>query len=455
MTDAPGKKSLIVLIRLFFKRTIRFIKHDIWYIPLKQLHWTKTLLVKSLRIVLLALREFGEDKCHLRASALTFYSLLSIVPMVAMAFGVAKGFGLDKVLEEQIVTQLSGQEEVAMKIINFARSLLEETKGGLIAGIGIMILFFTIFKVLAHIAHSFNDIRGVKSPRNIGRRIGDYLAIMVVCPLLFIMSSTVTVFLETQVAQLTQKVELIGTISPILFRVLKLVSLYVIWTLFSFIYIFVPNTKVNLSSGILAGLVAGSMYQMVNWSYIKFQVGAAKYGAIYGSFAALPLFLIWLQLSWLIVLFGAEICFGHQNVETYQLEPASQRASFSFKKLLALTITHLVVSKFQRGKKPATAPQIAHELEIPIRLAHDILYELVEAAILIETAAEIQEEVGYNPARAIDCITVGYVIDSLEHLGFESIPVQGSEALSKLSNTLKSISDSIQTSPTNIPLKDI
>ena len=442
-------------IGAIIKRLVRFIRYDIWHIRLQDLPGARYFFVKQLRIVLLALREFGEDRCHLRASALTFYSLLSIVPVVAMAFGVAKGFGLEKVLEKQIIKQLSGQEEVATRIIDFARSLLENTKGGLIAGIGVLLLFYTIFKVLANIEHSFNDIWGVKSPRSLGRRLSDYLAIMVVCPLLFVISHSLTVFVMGQLKIISQNGSGLALVSPLLLKILNFLPFGVIWVLFSFIYIFVPNTKVNLKSGILAGIVAGSVYQFVNWGYFKFQVGAANYGAIYGSFAALPLFLIWLQVSWLIVLLGAEICFGHQNVETYELEPLSQRASHSFKKLLALKMTHLLIKNFHQGKKPLTADQISRELDIPSRLVHDVLYELVEAAVLTETTGENLEIVGYQPARCIEHMTIGFVINQLEHRGIESIPIQGSESLSKLSSALRQIHETIARSPGNVPLKDL
>src|SRR3972149_7093721 len=160
-----------------------FIKTDIWRIRLKDYPRKKTFFIKQLRVVLLAFRGFYEDNCSLRASALTFYSLLSIVPVVAMAFGVAKGFGSDKSLEKQILAKFPGQEEVLMQVTGFARSLLEETKGGMIAGIGMGVLFWIVIKLLSNIEHSFNDIWGIKEPRTTARKITDYISIMLICPI--------------------------------------------------------------------------------------------------------------------------------------------------------------------------------------------------------------------------------------------------------------------------------
>ncbi len=403
----------------------------------------------------MSLRGFNEDKCQLRALALTFYSLLSIVPMLAMAFGIAKGFGFERALKNQLLEKLQGQEEVVTRIINFANSLLETTKGGVIAGAGVGVLFLTVIKVLGTIESSFNDIWGIKKPRSLGRKFTDYLSIMLICPVLFIMSSSLTVVIASQIKLIIQKITLLGTISPVIFAILKLLPYCVIWILFSFLYIFMPNTKVNFKSGILAGVIAGTIYQVLQWGYITFQIGVAKYNAIYGSFAALPLFLVWLQLSWLVVLFGAEISFAHQNVDTYEFEPDCLRVSHSFKKLLSLKIAHLLVKNFCKGEKPWTASQISHALEIPIRLVHQILYELVDSRIVSETKGEENKGVAYQPARDTEALTVKNVIDALEQRGTDNIPVSRSKELDKLSECLKAFSDVIEKLPANITLKDI
>jgi len=436
-------------------KIIRFLKTDIWRIRSKDISRSKSFLIKQLRIVLLALRGFDEDKCQLRASALTFYSLLSIVPVAAMAFGIAKGFGLEKLLERQLLEKLPGQEEILLNIVNFARSLLNNTKGGVVAGIGVVVLFWTVIKVLGNIERSFNDIWGIKTQRVLGRRFSDYLSVVLICPFLFIMSSSATVFITTQIVMLTEKFSFLGVFSSMIFFVLKLLPYCMVWILFTFIYIFMPNTKVNFTSGLLAGIVAGSIYEIVQWAYIAFQVGVARYNAIYGSFAALPLFLVWLQLSWLIVLFGAEISFAHQNVDLYEFEPDSLRVSFSFKKLLSLRIAHLLVTNFTEGKKPLTESQISQDLEIPIRLVRQILYELVECGIVCEVKTPEYKKSAYQPARNIDSLTITYIINALEKRGLDNIPVVQTQELKVLSDSLITFGHLIEKSAHNKLLKDI
>ncbi|MGH7931184.1 MAG: YihY/virulence factor BrkB family protein, partial [Candidatus Binatia bacterium] len=180
------------LLRIF-SDTAQFLKTDIWRLQANKLHPRRSFWITQLRICVLAVRRFVDDKCDLRASALTFYSLLSIVPVVAMAFAVAKGFGFEKILGEQLLAKLEGQEEVAERIIGFAQSLLENTKGGAIAGVGIVVLFWTVIKLLGNIEKSFNDIWGVKTARAMGRKLADYLSVTMVCPVLLIIASSATV----------------------------------------------------------------------------------------------------------------------------------------------------------------------------------------------------------------------------------------------------------------------
>jgi len=436
-------------------KIIEFIKVDIWRIRLNDTSRTKYFFIKQLRIFILAIRRFAKDKCSLNASALTFYSILSIVPVVAMAFGIAKGFGFQKLLEKELLEKFHGQEEVMNRVVTFAQSLLENTKGHMIASIGVLFLLWTVIKLLSQIEHSFNDIWEVKYPRTYGRKFSDYLSIMLVSPILFILSSSVTVFITTQITVITQKVALIGMFNPVIFFMLKFIPYGLIWILFIFIYILMPNTKVNFSSGLIAGVIAGTIYQIAQWAYITFQVGMARYNAIYGSFAALPLFLIWIQLSWLIVLFGAEISYAYQYVDTYDFEPDRRSISPAFKKLLSLHISRLIIVTFLKADPPLSTINISRTLQIPIRLARQILYELVEAGILSETEDKKNEKVSYQPARDINTITINSVIKALEQKGVDNIPIEQTDELKHLSEALKTLNDEIEKSPANRLLKDI
>jgi membrane protein len=268
-------------------------------------------------------------------------------------------------------------------------------------------------------------------------------------------SSSATVFITSQITQLTNQIKLLGMISPLIFLSFKLIPYVLIWILFSVIYILMPNTKVNLKAGIVSGIIAGTIFQLVQWAYISFQVGTARYNAIYGSFAALPLFLLWVQISWWVVLFGAELSFASQNVGTYEYEPDSSEISHAFKKLLTLRVAHLLIRNFSRCESPLTDLQISMRLEMPIRLLHQILYDLVESGLFVETRTGDENIFGYQPACDINKLTINSIVEAIEHHGAEGIPIAQTEALTALSDSLKQFSQEMGNSPANKLLKDI
>ena len=444
-------------IKAWITRAIEFITTDIWRVRLEDLPFGKSFLIKHLRIIILTLRGFDEDKCFFRASSLTFYTLLSIVPVAAMLFGIAKGFGFERILRKELFERFPGeaQQEVMVKVIEFAESMLEATKGGLIAGIGLVVLFWSVIKVLSYIESSLNDIWKIKEDRTWGRKFSDYLAVMIISPLLIIVSSSATVFITSQITQLTNQIKLLGIISPLIFLSFKLTPYVLIWILFTVIYVLMPNTKVNLKAGIVAGIIAGTIFQIVQWGYISFQVGTAKYNAIYGSFAALPLFLMWVQISWWVVLFGAELSFASQNVATYDFEPDSNKISIAFKKVLTLQISHLLIKNFEKGDRPLTDTEISNLLKIPIRLVHSILYDLVESRVVAETRTTEDQKFGYQPARDINTLTIKFVVDAIEQNGTNSIPVARNEEFGALSAAIEKFREDMEASPANKLLKDI
>ncbi len=436
-------------------RLKKFIQEDIWRIRAKDLPRPRALGLRSLRILLAAFNAFQEHRCQLRASALTFFSLLSIVPVVAMAFGIAKGFEFEKILQEKILERFEGQEEVLLEVFGFANSLLENTKGGLIAGVGVILLFWTIIKVLGNIENSFNDIWSVKQDRTLARKITDYLSVMLVAPVLLVLSGSATVFITTQLAAITEKIDVLGILGPVVVLFLEITPFVTMWVLFSFLYIVMPNRRVDRKSGLVAGVIAGTVYVILQLVYVKFQVGVAKYNAIYGSFAALPLFLTWLQLSWLIVLAGAEISCVHQNADALEYGPDARRASHYFRRLVALRIVNHMSRHFTTGDVPLTARTISESLEMPRGLIADVLGELKESGILLEAANHGRDEAAYVPARDTDQLTVSYVMDAMDRRGADFIPVARTEELERIAQSLKAFGEAIEKSPANLRLKDI
>ena len=437
------------------QRIIEFFLIGIWRIRLQDMPKKKSFFLNYLRVLVLTLRKFDSDHCSLRASALTFYTLLSIVPVVAMAFGVAKGFGYEDMLRDQLLERFAGQEEVFTIIIGFAHTLLENTRGGMVAGIGVVVLLWTVIKVLYHIEYSFNEIWEIKRPRSLKRRLSNYISFMVIGPILLIASGSVTVFINSHIVLVTERIALLSFMGPFTFFLLKLVPYILIWAILTFAYIIMPNIKVSFKSALIGAIIAGTCYQFAQWGYIHFQVGIARYNAIYGSFAALPLFLIWLEISWLIVLFGAEISYSHQNVYQYEFEHDCLKASPYLRKLLALQVTHLLVKNFSKGKGLLSAERICTGLTIPFPLVHQILEELIETGIILEIKSENEDEPDYQVARDINEISVNSVMDTLAKRGVNTLPIAETKEHLKLARTLAKFKESLDSNPANKLLKDI
>lgn len=437
------------------QKIIEFLKKDVWRISLRNKPKYEILLIKYLRIVLLAFRGLSEDKVSLRSSALTFYSMLSVVPVVAMTLGISIMVGIENNLINYLNMQFAGQQEVLDWIIKFAHSFLENTKGGLIAGIGAIILLWSVMNVFSNIESSFNAIWQVRKGRSWFRKFSDYISMLIIAPILLVSSSSATVFISTMLKQLASDVAIIGMVSPLLFFLIKLIPYVLIWLLLTMVFMVMPNTKVNFKSAFIAGIISGTMFVFVQWIYIHFQIGVSKYNAIYGSFAALPLFLVWLQMSWLIVLFGAEVSFAVQNVEKYEFEPDTHNLSSYSWKVLILMVAHLLIKNFAKGEKAMTAEEISKRLEIPIRSVRDIIYKLVDSKIISEINTQYEKEKAYQPAKDISNLSVRYILDAIDHCGTDKILAIASTEKDQIIKILNDFDIAIQNSKGTILLKDI
>jgi membrane protein len=428
-----------------------FLEKGIWKIRLKGKPSGKTFFIRQLRILLIAIRGFAEDKVQLRASALTFYTLLSVVPVLAMIFGIAKGFGFDEHLKTMLQEKLSEHKEILVEIIKFADRTLKNVKGGFIAGTGLVVLIWSVMKVLGNIENAFNNIWQIKKSRGFSRKFSDYLSLVVVAPILVFVSSGFTVTQDNTFIQ----GNLLVYLGPLFKFLVWILSFTLIWFVFTLLYIILPNTKVNFKPAFAGGVIAGSMFQVLQWAYVNFQSLLSGYGAIYGSFAALPLFLMWMQFSWLIMLFGAEIAFAYQNVENYEHEADVLNISIHFKRILSLLIAHQIIRNFANGQPAMTSNEISHKLDIPVRLVREIIYELYEAKILSETITRNVKELAYQPAQDPRRLTIRYVMQCLDKRGIDSIPIDSSDELKSISGIINAFENELEKSPKNVLLRDL
>lgn len=409
---------------------------------------------KFIKVVVFAVKGFKKDRCDLRASSLTLFTLLSIVPIMAMAFGIAKGFGFKEIFEKQVLELFAGQEEVIQNVLAFSTNLLEKTKGGLMAVFGIILLFYSLIKLIGHIENTFNKIWWVTDDRSLIRKFTDYIAISITAGILVIFSSSANIFVTTYLTKFLFAIKLPENIESLISLGFNIFPLFSIWILFIFFYVFIPNKKVDIKAALAGGIIAGTLFQMIQIAYLKFQVGVSNYNAIYGSFAALPLFLIWLKTSWSIVLFGAEVAFSWENTEALETQDIEyDKISIRLKKLIALQIVHLCVNRFANKALPAVDIDIATRIKIPLKIVKVLLARLIECRILLEVNGP--DSIGYVPASDIECLTITDVLTAFERRGDDIIQVGDKIEFEAFEESLNAFAKACKQSNGERNLKDI
>ena len=431
-----------------------FITDEVWSVRLEDYPKHIAALLQYLRIILVSIRRFGVDKVQLRASSLTYYSLLALVPILAMGFGVAKGFGFDKDLEQKLIDNFKGQEEVLNWIISFAHSMLDTAKGGVIAGVGLAILFWSVMKMMGNIESSLNDIWQVKKSRSYIRQFTDYISVMLVAPLLVILASSGTVYVATTLNSITSGINVVN-LSPFVVYLMKLVPYVMTWLLFALLYVIMPNTKVDFSSALLAGILAGTAFLVVQWVYIIAQMGMSRYNIIYGSFAALPLLLFWMRASWLIFLLGAEVSFAKQNIDQYELENESRQISSFAHRAYSILLLENIVLRFVNGEKPLTSREMSVQMKLPIRLVSMVIADLLTANLIFEVVTPKEKVRAYAPAKDVRNFTIKYVVETLDKSRNNNILNKPADKLTKVLYIQNKYLQIMEQAPENILLQDL
>jgi len=410
------------------QQLIHFFKTGIWQITRGDVSPLRYLMVNVMKKTLLAVRFFTAKRVLTKASALTYSTLLAIVPILAVVFAIARGFGYSKYIEVCFRDALSSQPQTADIIIGFVNSYLVHTKSGIFLGIGLLFMLYTVLMLVSNIEEAFNEVWQVKKSRSVFRTFTDYLAMFFVFPILIVISSGISIFLAT-VADSMPDFLMLGSAV----RTLIDLTPYVLMSLlFIALYIFMPNTKVKLSSVIVPGILAGIAMQGLQFVYIHSQIFLSSYNAIYGSFAALPLFMLWMQISWTICLFGAELCYTNQNLDYYDYDANAGEISHRYRLMLCALLMSRICKRFAEGRKPYSLLELRKETNIPIRFVNDLLYELIDANLLIEvTSDEKGEESRFMPSENLSNLTLGTMIDRLEARGRWKIDLDVSGLLSQ------------------------
>lgn len=368
--------------------------------------------VNTVKTVNLTVRSFFDSDLQSSACAMTYRTLLALVPALALVFAIARGFGFQNILNDEMSHLTQGQEQVAQAVTNFVDSYLSQASQGIFVGVGIIFLLFTLVMLLSSVEEAFNKVWGVEDKRSWWRKIADYTAILIILPVLLICSSGLSILMSSAVHALLP----FDFLGPVAEFIIGAMSWVLTWLFFAGSFILIPNTKVKLIPALIAGVIAGSAYRLITWLFLSGQLYVTKYNAIYGSFSFLPLLLVWMQLTWLVTLTGALICSSAQNIYRFNMGDRIKNISYDYAQAVSLMAMTVIVKRFVAGEKPLNIQSLAVEAELPQGLASLAVTRLKAAGLVVEIESQFADK-PVQPSRGAAFYTAGNVLMTLRRNG--------------------------------------
>lgn len=387
----------------------RYVSSGVWSDTRR--NW-RVSIVKTLNITV---RSFLDTDLQSQACALTYRTVLAIVPALALLFAICRGFGFQNLLQTQLYSLVPSQHRALEMAMQFVDSYLSQASEGIFVGVGILFLLWTLISLLGSVEDCFNRIWQVKTGRTMWRKVTDYLAIFLILPVLMICAGGITIVMSTAL----KKLIFFEFMGPVVNFLIDLLGLVLTWLFFAGAYMLIPNAKVRFLNAFVAGAIVGTSFVVIQWLFVTGQMYVTKYNAIYGSFSFLPLLLIWLQLSWLVTLTGALVCYASQNIGQFSFYQNVENISTSYRRRVSLAVLAIIVKRFAAGLKPLTAADMAEDYGLPLSLLRDVVTRLHDMGLV---AYEQIAEGAYGfhpllPAKDIALMTVGDTVRRLDRFG--------------------------------------
>ena len=405
----------------------------------------------AVKVINLTVRGFFNGDLQSQACAMTFRTLLAVVPLLALLFAIGRGFGLGEYLQEQILSYFPSQQVALNKAFSFVESYLAQASEGIFVGVGIIFLLWTLISLLSSVEEVFNKIWNVTTTRSLWRKLADYTAILLILPILMICAGGIKLILSTTIHNWFN---IVGFFSPLASWVLDITSIVLTWLFFAGCYALIPNAKVQFSKALVAGIFAGSGFQILQWIFVSGQMYVAKYNAIYGSFSFLPLMLIWLQLVWLITFIGAQLCYSSQNIFRYSFESDIDDISPSYRMKVTLAILTVIVKRFKDHASPITSDELVSDYRLPPRLVDDAIAKLVETKLICGVSVANSAPLAYQPTQNTEEYTVGSVAIALDTQGASDFIPDFKDSFAEISSVIDAV-EKVAQNNNNLQLTDI
>ena len=425
------------------------VKHLLWEQNPADLSLLQRVVLRQIQTAALVIRDFGMNQCLLRAAALTYYTMLSLVPLLALVFALLKAFGVQNLLQPLIVDKLNvGDGQIAETILGY----INNTQVTQLGAVGLVFLIVAVVSLLTNIEKSFNYIWGVKSARPLLRRFADYLSVILAGPVLIISAISMTSSLASN--SLVQKLIGMKMVGALILFAFKFAPFVFMWLAFTGLYVFMSNIKVEWRAAFVGGIVGGTLWQLAQVGYVHFQVGVGRYNAIYGAMAALPIFMVWIYLSWLIVLFGLGVCYAKQNLRTSGRDLRGSEVSRNSFEQVALAILVTLADRFSLGEPPLSNEQLAKYLFIPPRLCRSIIRVLLKLGFVTEICT-LSGHCQYQLGRSAEDLSLAVILREMDDFGEEPLYLHPHPQTVIALKTHKRIEKMIGENLGNVTLKDL
>lgn len=396
------------------------------------------------KTVNLSVRSILDTNLQQKAAALTFNTMLALVPTLAMIFAIGRGFGFQNLIESEIFNFVPVQREELSNVFTFVDSYLAQSSEGIFVGVGILFLLWTLISLLSNVEDAFNHIWGINKKRNFYRKVTDYIAIFFIIPILIVCTNGIKLFVLTMSSD--------TFLSPVVEALLDIAPTVLTWLSFTLTFMLIPYTKVKLKYALISGFLCAIVFQLLQWLMVSGQIYVSKYNAIYGSFAFLPLLLIWIYLSWQVCLAGVVLTYSSQNIFRFNFRDNINEISQRYMTDVTIVILTIVAKRFCQQRPPYTKLDITEKYNIPIRLVGAVVDHLVDVKLLSSVIGKDDREVAYQPAFDLEHLTLRSAKERLRNWGKSGfIP----SLQIKFEPTMRIIHKSYETTADDILIKNL
>lgn len=408
--------------------------------------------VRVVKTLNLSVRSFLNADIQTQACAMTYRTLLAIVPALALLFAIGRGFNMQNLIEGELMHLFPAQHQAVVAALGFVDSYLNQSAEGVFVGVGIVFLLWTLISLIMNVEDTFNLVWGIKEGRSLWRKLTDYTAMLIILPVLLICSGGITLVVSNSLQSLLHW----SFMTPVVSGFMEVGSWLLTWLFFTVAYVAIPNTRVKFVNALPAGAIAAAGFLVLQWVFVSGQMYVSRYNAIYGSFSFLPLLLIWLQLVWVITLAGAVICYSSQNIFQFNFANEASKISLGYRRRVVLAIATVIVKRFDAGLPAPSAADLIHSYGFPARLVGDAIDRLTRCKLVSHVIIDERHAItGFQPAMATDAITVGLVYKRLDTMGSHDFVPDFGRRFPGVEAIYESITAAIQATSSGTLLRDL